>query len=409
MRVCVVTVASYAHGIGGMQSHGVDLVRGLVRAGHEVEVIAPRRSDRLADADYAGAQWHFLDVPGRKPNRPMLNHDWISRSAELFEAVQRQRPFDVVHSESSGALGLLRRGVHRRIPVAVKFHGNFLGLAKQAGKRIGADRSPRSIVREAKSVAWLAGAHFVPFDSVYRFRVCEAMVPSHQQLVDTRRSLLLQSDRIHVVPNGIDVETFRVRARDEARAELGLGRGTVLVSVGRLNREKGFDVAIRALAQLDGAARSLVIVGTGEERGTLERLSHKLGVRDRVSFVGDQPPERVSLFMGAADVVLFPTVRDEAAGLVLLEAMSCGRPVIASRVGAIPDVVESGKNGVLVPPGDPAALTEAIAKLLGDDERRAKIADAARATVTAEYTVDHMIQRTIDVYRIAARRLGRSL
>jgi glycosyltransferase involved in cell wall biosynthesis len=234
------------------------------------------------------------------------------------------------------------------------------------------------------------------------------MVPSRQQLEDTRRSHLLSRDRVHVVPNGIDTEIFRGRSQFEARAELGLGNGTVLVSAGRLNREKGFDVAIRALARLNSGAR-LAIVGSGEEQAALEALTRDLGLGGRVLFVGKQPPERVAAYIAAADVVLFPTLRDEAAGLVLLEAMACERPVVASRVGGIPEVIDDGTSGVLVSPGDMSGLVAAVEPLLANDARRAGMGAAARRRILAEYTVDLMIERTVAVFRIAAARMGRSL
>ena len=102
-----------------------------------------------------------------------------------------------------------------------------------------------------------------------------------------------------------------------------------MLSVGRLNREKGHHTAIAALAQLDPPTR-LVIVGEGEDRDRLEGLARSLGVADRVVFAGGQPSERVASYLAAADAFVFPTERDEGAPMVLVDAMAVGVPVVAS-------------------------------------------------------------------------------
>ena len=83
MRICIVTVASYAHGIGGMQGHVADLCRGLVEAGHVVEIVAPKHPEGLEQTEHLGGTWHFGDVPPRKPGRPNRNRDWLSSSVAI--------------------------------------------------------------------------------------------------------------------------------------------------------------------------------------------------------------------------------------------------------------------------------------------------------------------------------------
>jgi glycosyltransferase involved in cell wall biosynthesis len=405
MRVCIVTVASYAHGIGGMQAHSLDLGRGLVRAGHEVEVVAPRHAEGLTETEHEGIRWHFVDAVSRQPGRPMRSRDWLRLSADEFARLHAAKPFDVVHSESTSGLGLLRRGVQHRVPFAVKFHGNYVGLAEAAVRRAVAADGMHSRVQEAKLLAWISAQHFVPVDGIYRFRACEAMVPAAQQLRDTRLSYLLRRSRLHVVQNGVDAEVFRPLPADEMRRELGLPDGPLLVAVGRLNREKGFDFALRALAQLADRSAQLVIVGSGEEREPLERLARELGVVERVVFAGRQAPDRVPAYLAAADVFVFPTQREEAAPLVLPQAMACGLPGVATSIGGITEVVNRpGKNGVLVPPGDIQGLVGALTDLVADPGRRQQMGAAARERILAEYTIERMTARTLAVYEIAIAR-----
>lgn len=408
MRVCIVTIAG--HGIGGMQDHTRDLAGGLAASGHEVDVIAPRRPDARSEVEeqveLEGARWHFVPAPGRYTRLPFHHPGWLSGSQALFRRLHASRPFDVVHSESTSALELVRRGEHRRVPLVIEYHGNTLGLVRAAWRRA-LQGSARERAREVKGFVWLCGMHFQRGEC-FRFRGCEWIVPARQQFEDTRRGEFVRRAHGHVVPHGVDSDFFRPRERDKVRAELGLGEEPTLVSVGRLNFEKGFDVAIRSLATVrkNVLDARLVIVGDGEERAVLQALSAELGLESAVSFVGAQPGEQVARYMAAADIFLFPTRRDEAFGYVLVQAMACGLPVIASDIGGITEVVgQSGVNGVLVPPGNEAALVAEIQSLLADRGARERIGRAARNRVLAEYTLERMVERTLEVYEIAIRRL----
>ena len=403
MRICIVTVASYAHGIGGMQAHSADLCRGLVEAGHEVEVVSARHRDGLKQTEHLGATWHFVDATARRPGLPYRNRDWLRASADAFAELHAARPFDVVHSESTSALGLLRRGVHRNVPVAVKFHGNYLGLAAATIGRGVRESGIGPRVREAKHLVWLTAGHVIPPDFV-RFRACEAMVPSRQQLDGTVRSFLLDRARVHLVPNGISVEDFAAPGRDEARKSLGLGTGPILLCVGRLARDKGFATAIEALARLESDAR-LLVLGSGPERALLEQTARRTGVSDRVDFLGSKPRAEVVHHLAASDVFVFPTERDEAAPLVPLEAMAAGLPVVASDIGGGAELIESGKNGLLVPPASVDSLARAIDSLLADDALRRRMGEAARERIVERYTIEAMTRQTVAVYELAAKRL----
>jgi glycosyltransferase involved in cell wall biosynthesis len=401
MRICVVTVAGYVHGIGGMQDHTVDLIRGLVAAGHEVEAITARHPERERRAGFAGALWHFVDAPSARQRLPMRHPAWLRTSANRFGELHARRPFDLVHSESTSALGLLQRGWHKRVPVATKFHGNYLSFVRTAIRRIVAGEDA---IREAKAIVWTSGAHFLTRGNWYRFRSCEAMVPSRAQLHDTVRSCLLRPSRTHVVPNGIDGHAFSPGDQDEARAQLGLGRGIVFIWLGRIYAGKGLDVAIRALARTDGGA-SLLVVGDGEGRASVEALAARAGLGERVRFAGSQPRHRIPLYLRSADGFLFPTLLPEAAPLAPLQAMACGVPVLASRIGAVPELVSKpGLNGLLFEPGDVDDLARHMVRLAADKQLRTRIGSAGRERALSEYTTDRMIERTIAVYDLARAR-----
>src|SRR5262249_24656144 len=179
---------------------------------------------------------------------------------------------------------------------------------------------------------------------------------------------------IRVIPNGVDLEAFAPGGGDDgaARGEWP-GPGLRLLSVGRLHPQKGHGVLLDAMGRTAarGASLSLVIAGEGTLRPVLEEGIRRLGLDGSVRLAGRRGDVRELL--RAADVFVFPSLY-EAVGIALLEAMASGLPVVASRTGGIPEVVEDGASGRLVPPGDAEALAEALAALARDPDERRRLA-----------------------------------
>ncbi|HSS62686.1 MAG TPA: glycosyltransferase [Candidatus Limnocylindrales bacterium] len=184
------------------------------------------------------------------------------------------------------------------------------------------------------------------------------------------------ANRVVVVPPGVDLATFQPIDRDEARRKIGYGPGRMLLFVGRLERLKGVDVAIRALALLRDRSHDdvrLLILGEdsreGEESETdrLKTVADAAGVRDRVDFLGSVAHHELPFFYAASDVCVMPSY-SESFGLVGLEAQACGRPVVGSGVSGIRSVVRDEVSGYLIDSHDPAAYAERIGRLLDNPE-----------------------------------------
>ena len=183
-------------------------------------------------------------------------------------------------------------------------------------------------------------------------------------------------ERVHVVAPGIDLATFQPLDRADARRKIGYGPGGVLLFVGRLERLKGVDVAIRALALLrDRAHEDLRLIVLGEdvrdgdesEKERLKVVASAAGVRDRVDFLGSVAHHELPYFYAAADVCVMPSY-SESFGLVALEAQACGCPVVASGVSGLRSVVRDEVSGYLIDDHDPALYAERIGRLLADPE-----------------------------------------
>jgi glycosyltransferase involved in cell wall biosynthesis len=175
---------------------------------------------------------------------------------------------------------------------------------------------------------------------------------------------------------------FRPVDRGEARARVGLpADGRVVVSVGRLAEVKGHDLLLRALGELapaegDPAGIRLVLIGEGDRRGALERQARELGLEGRVRFEGEVAHERLADWYGAADLLCLPS-RREGWPNVLMEAMACGTPCVASRVGGAPEILGEEEAGLLADPDDAGDLARALrAALARSWDRRVLVARA---------------------------------
>jgi glycosyltransferase involved in cell wall biosynthesis len=176
-----------------------------------------------------------------------------------------------------------------------------------------------------------------------------------------------------------------------------------VLTVARLTKQKSIETLIDAMAILRerGRGTRLVIIGDGPERPALEERARRLDLQDRVEFLGTQPQSELPLYYANCAVFVLPSVR-EGMGLVLAEALLCGAPVIAARSGGVIDIVKEGETGLLVPEREPAALAEAIEKLVDDRELAARLVDNGRAWVRERYTPAGVAARFADIYRSAS-------
>lgn len=209
----------------------------------------------------------------------------------------------------------------------------------------------------------------------------------------------ISPERVTVIHNGVDLREFPPGLDPRpVREELGLGTGPVVGMIARLVPEKGHDYLLLAARQVVDRlpeARFL-LVGDGPERDRLSALARQLGLEAHVLFAGFRPD--IPQVVAAQDLAVLSST-SEGLGLVLLEAMAGGKPVVATRVGGIPEVVEDGYTGILVPPRDPSSLARAILGLLEDREMARRMGLAGRQRVEKKFDARGMAAATVAQYR----------
>ncbi len=403
MRISMISVAaSPLAAIGGLDAcgrsvHVAALATALARRGHHVTVYTRRDSPELPDRVEISPRFELVHLTAG-PTERLPEEELLTHMADLADGLAldwlRSKP-DIVHSHlwTSGvaAIDAARRiGAPRDIPVAQTFHG--LAEVSHCNGTI-AETSPPD--REWLE-PWVA-------------RNADSVIGTCSDEAFELKSLGIPTGAISVVPCGVDLRRFGTTGAIEERA-----RPLRLVTVGRLEPRKGFDLVIQAFAQLvdEGVDAELVIVGgdVGTHSGDgdsatamLRALAHALGVAERVDLRGPLEHASMPAILRSADVVICAPWHGTS-GIVAVEAMACGIPVVASGVGGLIDAVIDGVTGVHVPPRDAEAIATALVCLLADDGRMASLGVAGSRRVAARFTWEQVAIDTERAYRKTARR-----
>ena len=210
--------------------------------------------------------------------------------------------------------------------------------------------------------------------------------------------------RIRLIRNGVNMQTFAA-AKIQRQTTRTTNEPLRIGLVGRLAQEKGIDVLIRAAAIVIRQSPNVVfrVAGDGPDRASLEDLIRQTGIQDRVHLLGRQPD--MPGFYATTDI-LVSSSRQEGLPVALLEGMASALPVVATRVGAVPEVIVDGESGLLVPPDQPEALASAILRLLNDPDLRLQFAAAAQNRIAREFSSARMAADYLDCYRAALASRG---
>lgn len=370
------------HTLGGSGVAAGELGRELSRRGHGVHFVAAALPGRL---DPNGIRLHA--VPLEQPPPVGTQAFTFALAARLVEVVQRER-IDVIHAHyavpHAAAAALARAALGGEAPALVlTLHGTD----------VPAPDAPAGEIQLLRSLAHGADVVTVPSAALGR---------------TARERLGLDGQpRVEVIPNFVDTSRFSPGADRAALAPLFPGRD--LRSVRAICHASNFRPVKRPLDLLAILARVrervpavLVLVGDGPERPRLEAEALRLGLSREVAFVGavrNLPP-----VLRACDLFLLPSAH-ESFGLAALEAMSCGLPVVGSRTGGLPEVVEDGATGLLADPGDVEAMGAAALRILGDEPLRARLCRAARDRALRLFRAEEVLVRWEALYgRVVSRR-----
>jgi D-inositol-3-phosphate glycosyltransferase len=388
---------------GGMNVYVRELTRSLGRAGIRVDVFTRSQDEHVPHVIHdLGNGNRVIHIPAG-PESP-LSRDQLSQYVPSFtEAIRgfgakQKIAYDLVHSHYwlSGLAGLdLQRDWS--IPLLHMFH--TLGEMK---KRLGG--TVEDPLRRQAEHSILSGAS----------RIIAATPAERMQL-----QWLYQADlrKVVVIPPGVDLDLFHPYPAAEARAQIGLPKDAKMVLfVGRIERLKGLETLLRAAALLQErgflspSCPCVMVIGGDpdnpqEEMQFLQELRDSLAVANVVTFLGKRPQTELPMYYSAAQTVVMPS-QYESFGMVALEAMACGTPVVASGVGGLLYLVRDGRTGYHIPDSDPQALADKLQKLLSDERLLQEMGRHA-ANVARAYSWERITEQMLTLYEsVLAGRLA---
>jgi glycosyltransferase involved in cell wall biosynthesis len=376
VRIVQVSPWFYPH-LGGVESHVETLSRELVARGHQVTVVTARDTPSAPEQEAIDG----VEVIRVKPRMIAMR----TPIAPRIRSVLRGLPADVVHAHLPPPLSAYYAAdacERRRVPLVLTYHCD-VELPSPVGSLI---------------------------ETLYRRSLGASTLRRAAKVVVTTRTYAATSRAIWrhnpvVIPNAVDVHRFHPDVDGTAvRRNLKIPQNRLVVLlVGRIVSHKGVEHFIEASRYLAGV--QFLIAGEGGSMASMERLAESLGVEDRVRFLGRISHENLPKVYAACDVFVLPSVsRLEAFGIVALEAMATGKPVVVADIPGVREVIEDGREGLLADPMNPQNLAEKVRRLLADPVLRQEMGRRGREKVLASFTMETVVDQVLKVYEDVLRK-----
>jgi glycosyltransferase involved in cell wall biosynthesis len=366
-------VPYYPPHLGGMEYYVQGLSEELAARGHDVTVFTSSNLTMQSISRINRVKVCSLKIMSKIYNVPVVPAlFWRLMASEKPDVVHTHQ-YPVFFSDVSAAYSLAKK-----VPLLVHVH----------------------VVSDAKSpISGIISDLYYSSLGLCTLSAADSLVAPSMAYKAKLSNMHVDPNKIQVIPYGIDIKRFQSATGSAFKKKYGCESSRVILSVGRLNYQKGFQYLIQALPgilkQVPNA--KLVIVGDGEKLAYLQGLSRSLGVNGSVVFTGAMNQTEIPGAYAACDVFALPSLF-ESFGISLIEAQATGKPVVCTRTGGAPEALIDGKTGLLVEPANPKQLESAIMHILSDDKLALSMGRAGKQFVQARYDIQIIISTMIDVY-----------
>ena len=382
MHILVMSRTTLGHSLGGMQKQTMDLCEGFVKSGHKVTLVTTGREDNIDHEVINGVEIFYL--AGSKPSH--YSKKWNKLARKKLAELHQHIPFDVIHSQSMGANGILKWAEANSIPIVSTWHGT--NMTELSAYFSTASYNPRYW-------HWLV---ITPITLFRRYLAMELPIRKASEAITLVSPTLENHMKKHAtgkvitIPNGVFIPELM-----EPKFDLEI---VDIISIGRLVKQKGVQHAINGVASLPENLRSKVhlnIVGEGPYLKDLKQLSSSLGMNEYVTFHGRMVGDTLANMYKKCLIHLMPTTSHEGLPLTILEGMSYGLVTIASDIGGIPSLITHNKDGFLISPGNSQELAQSLEKLMIDRSLMQTLSESARSTIIEGYSMEKMVNDTLQV------------
>ena len=381
-----------------MELHGKILAEGLINRGHTLDIITTRHPQKSYGAGSDNLRLHYLKNTKFGSYIKGWKKECINKLVELNNIPK----FDIIWSQSyAGYPYTLDLKKELGIPMVSILQGTvaqaFSSLLINKGKS-----QTIPLYKLSSLVRTFYDYFFVHLPVLKNSDIVICVSKEIEQ--EVRRFYVVKNLDTRVIFNGIDCQQCAPNHifRDQTRSKYSItNQEILLLTLGTLTKEKGHHVALKILKALadQGFPIKLIIVGAGPFKDTLETMASEMGLRNRVIFVGHVSNEDTPAFYNAADIYLFPSFRKEGLPLTVIEAMSCGKPIVATRSGSLNGVVKNGFNGFLFPRGNLTAATDFLKILLKDQALARSMSVNARNLCLKSFNKEIMLDLTIKTFQ----------
>ncbi len=378
-RICLVTHFFPPH-MGGIEKVSYEQSKRLTKSGYQIDVLTSKIKGRNEHPEKGIRVFHYstlnlaerIGVP-----YPILSIEAYKKFAQVIKNC------DLVHAHghvymSSYLAGKVAKKYNK--PFILTQHNTFIDY--------------QSLLNILEHLNDLTVGKAVLKDA-------DRVITVSKETMKYVRRLGADKSKTSVIYNGVDIDRFHPRNKGESRKKLGLPKNRkIILSVRRLVYKNGLDTLIESasLVARDHPDTLIVVVGKGPSRKLMEDRIKELGIEDNIKLTGFVPDRLLPVYYDAADYFVLPSASGEGLPLVLLEAMACGLPVVATTVGGTPEIIMHMKNGVLVPARNPEAMAETISKLLSEERLGPAIGEEARRIVEERFTWEENFRQLQSIY-----------
>ncbi|MBC8555868.1 MAG: glycosyltransferase family 4 protein [Candidatus Brocadiales bacterium] len=403
MNICFFSLVTCGHGIkGGMEIHLKLLSKGLAERGHAVTIISTLHPEGIEFEKIEGIRQYCLrnTIFGSK------RKGWQIASLKKFIELDAVNKFDIICTISTAIpKKLFELAWKRKIPVAVISEGpTIMIILSEARQTLSHRRGFKNLVKTI-----LVFFYYYFFWELLYKKYDAVIAVSESVSNDIQKWHFVKNEKIHTIYNGIETSLFCPNnvQRERVRKTFAIPNDeSILLFFSFVTKQKGLHLLIKALPKIlkTNNQVKLIVAGEGNYLAEAKQLVGQLGLENYVVFTGHIPREEAPDYINASEIFILPTLRQEGMPFSLLEAMSCQKPVIASKIGGITSVIDDGVNGLLVPPGNISKLIEKINFLLNNKDFADKLADSARKKVVQNFSHEKMIEETLKVFELAITR-----
>lgn len=394
MNIAVFVKGTIFHAqYGGLETQNQALCEGLVEQKHIVHIFSPQKDLSITHKNFNNIEYHFVES---KFKMGMIlgffgfmdKKNWVNRSYEEFVTIDKKIGFDVVISQSTAGIGIIKRKQNHNFKSLMVAHGSILSEYKTYLKEFNA-KKPANYVLLVKNSAFAVKNFFT------RQRECVLGV-NHVVTVSNfvKKALIDETfapeKKFTVIHNGIPNPNIDVFSKKYTKS---------IFFAGRLEKSKGVDILLKALKPIceEHSSVRVVIAGKGPEEQNLRDFAKNLGISRNVDFAGWIQKDELEQFYKNSSILVLPTIRVEGFPMSLVEGSAYGLVLVASDIGGNSDAVQNGQNGYLIKPADTLALSLKLQDLLNDAVQMQKMGHESRKYFEEHFTRDIMISSYISV------------